>query len=116
MYNNQEEIKQADETLHHLAAAGRIELLALINNRILKMRMKEEFIEDLAAQKVLNDLESFLRPIIYKELVNLGDAAQMRYHECFVSWDLLTVAEVELEFYRTHSSTNGASESERAVA
>ena len=91
------------QILTQLRNRDRIEILALVNNQVLKMSMSEPYAENPIAMKLLTDLNGFIKSVLDEELIHLGDSLQWSYGEDLAKMDRRTVAEVELEYLRTHT-------------
>ncbi len=91
------------ETISRLRNRDRIEVLALVRNRVLKMSMTEPYAGSPIATEALTDLNSFLKCVLDNELIHLGDSVQSSYLDVLPQKDLKTVSEVETEYCHSHT-------------
>ena len=108
------DLEGMQETVSRLRTGNRIEMLALMKNRVLKMSMTEPYADNPEAMKVFMDMKGFLDSLLDEELIHLGDSVQWSYGEDLMKKDdRRTVGEVELEYLRTHCPR--VSESEKTI-
>lgn len=103
---DERELQEYNEISRGLSVYGRVEILAMFNNRLLKMQMKEEYLDNPGAQSVLEDLIRFIRPILFEEITRLGEMTTISYSGFCDLWDLMTVEDVERKSKRPKSENS----------
>jgi len=112
MLYDQQEIEEAEETLSTLKNPGRVEILTLVTNQVLKMQMTSRYADNPVAAEALSKLSTFVKCIMDRELIVMGELVESSYEYLLPLDHLKTMDEVEREYDRTHRP--GEPESEKA--